>query len=154
MVDLTQTPDRVVGFARQPPAGRRSRHRRNPMSSLPRYAYAIAIFLGLLAAFAPANLPLESPSFTTALLVSTAIFGVAGLLLGALWPAGGWRWGLWVVAPGLLLVTIGLISSGEFASFFGDDLPFLAAGLVGACVGGAMGDRSRGAAKPTGQDSD
>lgn len=124
------------------------------MSSPPRYAYAIAIFLGLLAAFAPANLPLESPSFTTALLISTAIFGVAGLLLGALWPGGGWRWGLWVVAPGLLLVTIGLISSGQFASFIGDDLPFLASGLVGACLGGAMGARLRGATKATGQDSD
>ena len=124
------------------------------MSSPPRYAYAIAIFLGLLVASAPANLPLESPSFTTVLLISTAIFSVAGLLLGVLWPGGGWRWGLWVVAPGLLLVTIGLISSGQFASFIGDDVPFLAFGLVGACLGGVMGARSRGVTKPTAQDSD
>ena len=113
------------------------------MSRQPRYAYAIAVFLGLLAAFAPANLPLESPSFTTAILISTAIFGAAGLLIGILWPGGTWRWGLWVVAPGLLLVTIGLISSGEFASYFRDDLPFLASGLVAACLGGFLGARLR-----------
>ena len=116
------------------------------MSRPPRYAYAIAVFLGLLAAFAPANLPLESPSFTTAILISTAIFGAAGLLIGILWPGGAWRWGLWVVAPGLLLVTIGLISSGEFASYLTDDLPFLASGLVAACLGGFIGARLR---KPT-----
>jgi hypothetical protein len=119
------------------------------MSRPPRFAYAIAIFLGLLAAFAPANLPLESPSFATALVISTVIFGVAGLLLGMVWPGGSWRWGLWVVAPGLLLVTVGVITSGEFASFFGDDLPYLALGLVGASLGGRIGARLRGRAQPS-----
>ncbi len=113
------------------------------MSRQPRFAYAIAVLLGLLAAFAPANLPVESPSFATAILISTAIFGAAGLLIGTLWPGGAWRWGLWVVAPGLLLVTIGLISSGQFGSFFRDDLPFLASGLVAACLGGFVGARLR-----------
>lgn len=98
------------------------------MTSQPSYAYVIAIFLGLLAAAAPAALPLESPSFTILLLISTAIFGVTGLLL----------------------VTIGVISSRQFETFFGDDSPFLASGLLGACLGGAIGARLRGA----GQDSD
>ncbi len=124
------------------------------MSQQPRYANAIAVFFGLLAAFAPANLPLESPSFATAILISTAIFGAAGLLLGTLWPGGTWRWGLWVVAPGLLLVTIGLISSGQFGTFFGDDLPFLGSGLVAACLGGLIGARLRDPATPAGEDSD
>jgi len=118
------------------------------MNRQPRYAYAIAVLLGLLAAFAPANLPLESPSFVTAILVSTVIFGAVGLLMGILWPGGAWRWGLWVVAPGLLLVTIGLISSGQFASFFRDDLSFLASGLVAACFGGFIGARLRKPATP------
>ena len=118
------------------------------MNRQPRYAYVIAVLLGLLAAAAPANLPLESPSFATAILISTAIFGAAGLLPGILWPGGAWRWGLWVVAPGLLLVTIGLISSGQFASFFGDDLPFLASGLIAACLGGFLGARLREPATP------
>ena len=123
------------------------------MSRQPRYAYAIAVLLGLLAAFAPANLPLESPSFATAILISTAIFGAAGLLIGILWPGGAWRWGLWLVAPGLLLVTIGLISSGQFASFFKDDLPFLASGLVSACLGGGAGARLRRPATPASESS-
>ena len=118
------------------------------MSRQPRYAYAIAVFLGLVAAAAPANLPLDSPSFATAILLSTAIFGAVGLLLSILWPGGAWRWGLWVVAPGLLLVTIGLISTGQFTSFFGDDLPFLASGLVAACLGGVIGARLRKPATP------
>ncbi len=124
------------------------------MSRQPRYAYAIAVLLGLLAAFAPANLPLESPSLSTALLISTAIFGAAGLLIGILWPGCAWRWGLWVVAPGLLLVTIGLISTGQFTSFFGDDLPFLASGLVAACLGGVIGARLRKPATPAREGSD
>ena len=119
----------------------------------PRFAYAIAVLLGLFAAFAPANLPLESPSFTTALLLSTAIFGAAGILLGTLWPGGAWRWGLWVVAPGLLLVTIGLVSSGQLGSFLSDDLPFLASGLVGACLGGLIGARLRKPATQASEDS-
>ena len=118
------------------------------MSRQPRYAYAIAVFLGLVAAAAPANLPLDSPSFATAILISTAIFGAVGLLLSILWPGGAWRWGLWVVAPGLLLVTIGLISTGQFTKFFGDDLPFLASGLVAACLGGVIGARLRKPATP------
>lgn len=64
------------------------------MNRQPRLASTIAVLLGLLAAFAPANLPLESPSFATAILISTAIFGAAGLLLGVLWPVGAWRWGV------------------------------------------------------------
>ncbi len=123
------------------------------MSRQPRFAYAIAVLLGLLAAFAPANLPLESPSFATAIVISTAIFGAAGLLIGVLWPGGAWRWGLWIVAPGFLLVTIGLISSGEFGSFFRDDLPFLASGLVAACLGGFIGARLRKPATPASEGS-
>lgn len=118
------------------------------MTRSPRFAYVVAVFLGLVAAAAPANLPLESPQFATAVLISTAIFGAAGLLLGALWPGGGWRWGLWVVAPGFTLVTIGLVTSGQFAQFMNDDLPFLASGLAGACLGGLIGSRRRFATSP------
>ena len=123
------------------------------MSRQPRYAYAIAVFLGLLAAFAPANLPLESPSFATAIVISTAIFGAAGLLIGILWPGGAWRWGLWVVAPVLLLLTISLISSRQFAYFFRDSLPFLASRLVAACLGGFIGARLRKPATPASEGS-
>ena len=115
------------------------------MNRAPLYAYAVTLFLGLLAAAAPANLPLESPSFFLALLISTAIFGGVGLLSGVLWPVGGWRWGFWVVAPGFLLVTLGLASSGELARFLGDDLPFLVTGFVGSSLGGAVGSKLRGA---------
>ena len=49
-----------------------------PMTRQPRYAYAIAVLLGLLAAFAPANLPLESPSFVTAILIFNSHFRCCG----------------------------------------------------------------------------
>ncbi len=123
------------------------------MTRPPRFAYVAAVFLGVVAAAAPANLPLESPSFATAVVVSTAIFGFVGLLLGALWPGGAWRWGLWVVAPGFTLVTIGLITSGQFAQFMNDDLPFLASGLAGACLGGLIASRLRSGTSPLDNDS-
>ncbi len=111
------------------------------MNRHPLYAYALAILLGLFAAFLPANLPMESPSFATALATSSVVFAVVGLLLGLIWPTGGGRWAFWVVAPGLLLVTLGLVTSGNVASFLGDDLPFLVCGLVGAGLGGTLGAR-------------
>lgn len=58
-----------------------------------------------------------------------------------------------MVAPGALLVTIGPISSGELASFLADDLPFLAFGLIAACLGGTIGARLRGAAAFSGEES-
>ena len=141
--ELNQTDTILVRSARLTPFQINHPSKVFLMKPPPRYAYPVAIFLGLLAAFAPANLPVESASPVTIFLASTAIFFVAGLLLGLIWPSGGWRWGMWVVAPGLLLVTIGLITSGEFASFFGDDLPYLVLGLAGACLGGRMGARLR-----------
>ncbi len=119
------------------------------MKRPPRYAYPIAIVLGVLAAFTPANLPLDSSSIVAALLISTAIFGFAGLVLGTVWPSGGWVWGIWLVAPGFLLVTIGLIASGELGSFLGDDLPFLLLGLLGAGFGSGIGARLRGRTQPS-----
>ena len=109
------------------------------MNRHPRYAIAVAIFLGLVAAALPASLP--SSSFAMALLISAAVFGCVGLILGRVWPGLGWKWGLWVIAPGLVLVVTGVLSSGEYESFFRDDLPFLAAGLVTASVAGLVGAR-------------
>lgn len=114
------------------------------MSKPPRFAPVVAVFLGLVAAFAPANLPLESPSFAVALAISAVIFGIMGFVLGVVWRGVGWRWGLWVIAPGLALVTLGVISSRDFASFFTDDIPFLAVGFVTASLGATLGTRLRG----------
>ncbi len=111
------------------------------MNRPPRYANVIAVVLGFVAAFTPANLPKESLAFTTIVLISAVIFGTAGLLMGLLWPTRAWKWGLWVVAPGLFIVVISVIFSGEFGNFLRDDLPFLAAGLVTACLGGMIGAR-------------
>ena len=111
------------------------------MNRPPRYANVIAVVLGLVAAFTPANLPKESLAFVTMVLISAVIFGAAGLVMGLLWPTRAWRWGLWVVAPGLLLVVISVLFSGEFGNFLRDDVPFLAAGLVAACLGGVIGGR-------------
>ena len=114
------------------------------MKRTPRFAYGVALFLGLVAAFAPSTLPLQSSPLSVALLVSTAIFALAGLLCGVLWRAPGWRWGFWIVAPGLLLVTLGVISSGDWAGFLGDDLPYVATGFVGAALGATLGVRFGG----------
>lgn len=113
------------------------------MNRPPLLAHATAVVLGLLAAFAPANLPLDSPSFATSLLISAVIFGTAGLLVGVVWPGGAWRWGLWIIGPGLVLVTIGLMFSGEVGRFLRDDLPFLVSGLLAAASGGWIGSRLR-----------
>ena len=111
------------------------------MIRTPRYAYVIAVLLGLFAAALPANLPLGSASLATAIFVSAAVFGAVGLFLGILWPNGAWRWGYWVVAPGLLLVVVGVLFSQEFGTFLRDDLPFLVSGFVATCLGGLIGAR-------------
>lgn len=117
------------------------------MKRQPIVAYIVGVFLGLVAAFAPAGLGLHSSPFAVALLISAAIFGVAGLILGLVWPGGGWRWGAWVVLPGLLLVTLGVLTSGEWESFLGDDLPYIVAGLIAASLGAYVGARIRGPAE-------
>ena len=118
------------------------------MKRQPIYAYVVALFLGLLAAAAPSTLPLPSPSFVLALAVSTVIFGVTGLVLALLWPGGGWKWALWVVAPGTLLVTMGVIGDGDVYGFLTDDVPYLVLGLIGAAVGGRVGARMRSSGSP------
>lgn len=112
------------------------------MNRPPWFARVTAVLLGLLAAIAPSSLPLESAPIVTALLLSTVIFFAAGLVLGVLWPSG-WTWGLWVVAPGFLLTTLGLITDGGLQRYLTDDLPFLACGLVGASLGALAGARVR-----------
>ena len=124
------------------------------MNRSPRSAYVVAVILGLFAAFAPANLPLADPSFGLALLISSGIFGVLGFLLGVVWPNGRWRWGLWLIAPGLLLVTLGVISSRNFGRFFGDDLPFLVCGCIAAGLGGVLGARLRSPTSSAGDRSE
>ena len=114
------------------------------MNRSPWYSHVLAVFLGLVSAAAPASLPIDYPSLAVALLVSTAIFGLAGLLCGTFWPVKGARWAGWIVAPGVLLVTFGLISSGELPRFLSDDLPFLAAGFAGSAMGALAGSRLRG----------
>lgn len=112
------------------------------MNRPPLYSYAVPIVLGLIAAAAPANFPFAD-RFFLALLASTGVFGVAGLICGALWPVLGWRWALWVAAPGAVLVTVGVLVSGEYASFLADDIPFVATGLMGAAIGAGLGARFR-----------
>lgn len=112
------------------------------MSRPPAYAYVAALFLGLVAAAAPANFPFAD-RFVLALLASTVVFGVAGFVCGILWPALRWRWALWIVGPGTALVTLGALTSGDYADFLADDLPFLLTGFLGAVVGAAAAARVR-----------
>ena len=119
------------------------------MDRPPLYAYVVPLLLGLIAAATPAMLPFAD-RFLLALLTSTAVFGAAGLICGLLWPALQWRWGLGVIAPGLLLVTGGLLTSGDYATFLADDLPFVITGLMGASIGAALGAALRKTAAPIG----
>lgn len=112
------------------------------MKKPPVYAFALPLMLGFVAAATPANFPFAD-QFLVSLLASTGVFALAGAICGGIWPPLGWRWGLWVAAPGFLLVTLGVITSGEWARFLTDDLPFITTGLLGASVGSAGASRLR-----------
>lgn len=56
-------------------------------------------------------------------------------------------WGPRTVAPGLLLVALGVLTCGEWESFLGDDLPYIIAGLIAASLGAYVGARIRGPAE-------
>jgi hypothetical protein len=103
------------------------------MDRPPLYAYVVLLLLGLIAAATPAMLPFAD-RFLLALLTSTAVFGVVGLICGLLRSGLRWRWGF----------------GGDYATFFADDLPFVIAGLLGASIGAALGAVLRTTAAPRG----
>ncbi|HEX8561127.1 MAG TPA: hypothetical protein VF668_23745 [Pyrinomonadaceae bacterium] len=73
-------------------------------------------------------------------LAGAAVFaapqGLLGALFGYAMPEAGWRWGVWLTAPPLCLLTFFVSAPGFF-------LPALALSTLPACAGAHAGGRLR-----------
>ena len=70
----------------------------------PIWAYALGLFGGIAAMFAF----VDAAAFTLYL-----AFAVLSAIFGAVWPVTSWRWSLWVTAPLVITVLIGVVFDGE-----------------------------------------
>ena len=93
----------------------------------PKYAYILAILLGLVAFFIPTTEPF---SITLAL-----VFLIAGGLFGFLWTSESWRWGLWIAGPMVVFLGLSVLFAGQLDIFLKKDLPPLLISITAACLG-------------------
>lgn len=103
------------------------------------YAYVLVLIVGTLA-----------PIYLSSLLrteigsefVRTLVYWLAYLLLavmpGALWKNVGWRWGMWLSFPVLLLCVMSLGFAGGFAHL-GKDILIMAGVVIASCLGAHIG---------------
>ena len=93
----------------------------------PKYAYLLAIILGLLTFFLPVDAPVS--------IITILVFLFIGGLLGFHWPNQSWRWGLWVAAPMVFFLGLSVLFAGQVEAFLQKDLPQLLIAITAACLG-------------------
>jgi hypothetical protein len=98
----------------------------------PQYIYALALVLGGAALLLPELSPLLSRTYIT--------FALLGAAFGFVWPAGGWRFGLCLTLPYLILILLQTMQPGGIDNLLSSPLP-VALVLVPACVGSYLGAR-------------
>lgn len=93
----------------------------------PKYAYILAILIGLFALFfaAPHGFAL----------IPAVVFLISGLTFGFIWPLKSWKWGLWLAGPLILLITLSVLFAGRLDAFFKYDLPIILLAVSMACLG-------------------
>ena len=84
----------------------------------------------------PADMSWRAGVTVSMAVIDLLVFGIAGFLIGRMWPSGGWFWGLWLavfpaVAEILLFFTGVLYPLTMLATFSAT----LAGGIAGAHVG-------------------
>jgi hypothetical protein len=98
----------------------------------PQYIYALALVLGGVALLLPELIPLLSRTYIT--------FALLGAAFGFVWPSGGWRFGLWLTLPFLILTLLQAMQPGGIDNLITAPLP-VGMILIPACVGGYLGAR-------------
>ncbi len=96
-------------------------------SKTPKYAYILAILLGLFVLF------LAAPHGFA--LIPAIVFLISGLLFGFIWPVKSWKWGLWITGPLVLFITLSVLFAGRLDVFFKYDLPIVLLAVSMACLG-------------------
>ena len=95
----------------------------------PKYAYILGVIFGLLAFVFPAMFPISFP------LALAIVYLILGGIFGFIWPKESWRWGLWIVGPMIVLLSLSVLFAGQMDVFFKKDLPLLLLGLTAASLG-------------------
>ncbi|MCP9494695.1 MAG: hypothetical protein MSG64_09595 [Pyrinomonadaceae bacterium MAG19_C2-C3] len=104
------------------------------------YAYATVIILGTLAPICLSSLIRTENRYDFAKML--VVYWFAYLLLaivpGVLWRNVGWRWGIWLSSPLLLLSLMSLGFAGGIAHL-GKDVLVLAGAVIASCLGAYIG---------------
>ncbi|HOL16983.1 MAG TPA: hypothetical protein PLY40_01710 [Bacillota bacterium] len=111
----------------------------------PWWGYILAVVLSVAPAFFIVFNAIFSDIFTPGdrllsfLLVVLAYEGY-GFILGYIWPATGWRWGLWISATAAALVIFYSIGEGQYLLH----LVYILLTVGAACNGSYWGQRVKG----------
>ena len=80
----------------------------------------------------------EKPSLALFAVTHLLVYGLAGTLLGFIWPKG-WRWGIWLSLPLWLFLGVSVMGAGYINVFLTKDLPLLLLALISSCAGAYLG---------------
>lgn len=111
------------------------------MEKQPRwYAYALVIIVGTLAPIYLSSLiHTANPSeFAKMVVVYWLAYLLLAIVPGVLWENVGWRWGIWLSSPLLLLFIMSIGFAGGFAHL-GRDILTLAGAIIASCLGAYIG---------------
>jgi hypothetical protein len=95
-----------------------------------KYAYTLAVVLGLTIPFIPEMKPFP--------IILGIIYLFGGSLFGFLWPKESWRWGVWIVGPIIVLMGLSVLFAGQLDIFLNKDLPILLFSMICACSGSLL----------------
>ncbi len=105
-------------------------------------AFATGVVAMVLASTAfMATINADSLSVTLALLITSAVFLVFGLIVGLFWLGGSLFGGVMIAAPFLLVTTFSILLSGFGPKLLSNDLPILATALLTGVIGCYLGQR-------------
>jgi hypothetical protein len=87
-------------------------------------------------------LRVEGAALLKRLILFWAVCAALGAFLGLVWPAKGWRWGLWLVGPFWVLGALSFLFTGGVHLLLTKDIPQLAITALVECGGAYIGARS------------
>lgn len=105
----------------------------------PKYAFVLAVVLGIAA--------LAIPNNDYDILILIVGFVLAGTIFGYLWPVESWRWGLWLAGPIMGALALSLLFAGNLEAFVRYDLLYLTIPFASSALAAFMVSRYRSKAE-------